>query len=425
MSDWIRYPIKPLQHGMETDYSSIYTPFGFSPTAMNVKIDQHSVKKPWGYSEVRDLGSKVYNVILYQLKDGSRYTVYLTATDACAKKTGTSETFSYITDTYTTGTITGVSGPNITGDSTAWSASTNAAVGDKFIIDSDHSANIEPDTDWGTISDVGDATHIQLSSSYTGAATTGTYKVRKVYSVPSGERWSHATVDDKLCFTNGDVNVQYWNGTGYATDLDATYATKARYCIEFANRLWLADLYDAGIRDPYLLRGSKEGDPTNWTDDTAVDYPFIETDDIITGLGKGGNNIFLYKKESILIGGRSSNATDPLDFDIQRRGTGCVAPGSIMEVLGTNVFLGRDDFYIIDGDYPKPIGEKIRHRFYDIVDNTEAEKTWGFVNHWRNECIWFANTSEGQYAFVWDYKTQEWFLYQFPTVMTGAGTGAV
>lgn len=422
MTDWIRYPIKPLQHGMETEYASLYTPFGFSPSAMNVKIDQHSIKKPWGYSLTRALGSKAYSVILYQLKDGSRYTVYLTATDACCKKTGTSETFQYITDTYTTGTATITAGTSLALTvSGTWAA---VAAGDKFILNDDHSANIEPDTNWATIATVPSVSSATISA-YTGSGTTGAYKIRKVYSVPSGERWSHAIVDDKLCFTNGDVNVQYWNGTGYATDLDATYATKARYCIEFANRLWLADLYDAGVRDPYLLRGSAEGDPTNWTDDTAVDYPFLESDDIITGLGKGGNNIFLYKKESILIGGRSSNATDPLDFDIQRRGTGCVAPSSILEVLGTNVFLGRDDFYIIDGDYPKPIGEKIRHRFYDIVDNTEAEKTWGFVNHWRNECIWFANTSEGQYAFVWDYKTQEWFLYQFPVIMTGAGTGAV
>jgi hypothetical protein len=344
-TSWVRYPIKPLQHGLSTEYVSLYAPFGFSPSAVNVKIDQHSIRKPWGYSTAdRTLTEKPYNIILYQLKDGTRYTVYLTSTGAYKKTAG------------------------------AYSAIT---------------ANANP------------------------------------YTIPTGERWSYAIVDDKLCFTNGNTNVQYWTGSGNCAALDSTYATRARYCIEFANRLWLADIYDAGVRDPYLLRGSKEGDPTNWTDTTAQDYPFIETDDVISGLGKGGNNIFLYKRESILIGHRSANATDPLDFDIQRRGTGCIAPWSILETLGTNVFLGRDDFYIIDGDYPRAIGEKMRYRFYDIVERTEAEKTWGFVNHWEHQCVWFTNTTDGQYAWVWDWKNNEWFIYQFPVVMTAAGTGAV
>jgi hypothetical protein len=232
-------------------------------------------------------------------------------------------------------------------------------------------------------------------------------------------------VADKFCFTNGNTNVQYWPGSGYAADLDATYATKARFCMEYANRLWLADTYDSGVRNPYLLRGSKENDPTNWTDSTAQDYQFLETDDVVTGLGKVGQNIIVYKEKSLLIGSMTGQPTDPLHFDIQRRGIGCIAPWSILEVLGTNVFLGKDDFYKIDGDYPVPIGETMRHKFYDIVDKTEATKTWGMVNHWQHECLWFANTSAGQYAFVWDYKTDEWFLYQFPTKITGAGIGAV
>lgn len=339
-----KYSIKPLQHGMATDYPSLYTQFGFSPAAVNIKIDQHSVSKPWGHYAFRDVAEKVYNIILFQLKDGTRNTVYLTATGA-HKKTATA------------------------------------------------------------------------TSSITAAANP--------YTVPDGDRWSYAIVDDKLCFTNGNTNVQYWTGTGNVANLDTTYATKARFCIEFANRLWLADYYDAGIRNPMGLRGSKEGDPTNWTDSTAQDYEFVETDDFITGLGKCGNQIVVYKRESFYIGTKTAQPTDPLVFDIQRKGIGCIAPWSILEVLGTNVFLGRDDFYMIDGDYAKPIGENMRHKFYDIVERTEAEKTWGFVNHWQHECRWFANTSEGQYAFIWDYKTNEWYLDQFPTKITAAGTGAV
>lgn len=342
--DWLKYPIRPIQHGMETDYASLYTPMGYSPGAMNVKIYQHSVEKPWGYSLDRTLSEAVYNVILYTLKDGTRFTVYLTSTGAYKKTTSS------------TSSITATSNP---------------------------------------------------------------------YTIPTGERWWYAAVDDILCFGNGNTNVQKWTGSGNVADLDATYATKARYGMEFANRLWIADLYNAGVRDPYLLRGSMEGDPTNWTDSTAADYPFVETDDVITGLGKVGYQIVIFKMESVILGSRTGQATDPLTFDIQVKGTGCIAPWSILQVMGTCAWLGRDDFYIIDGGYPKAIGEKMRYKFYDIIGETEAEHTWGFVNAWQHECIWFANSNEGQYAFVWDYKVDEWYLYQMPVTITAAGTGAV
>ncbi|MCK7503191.1 MAG: hypothetical protein MZV70_03220 [Desulfobacterales bacterium] len=56
------------------------------------------------------MGAAPLAIILYQQADGDRYTIYLTETDACLKCTGAGETFSYITDTYTTGTITSVDG---------------------------------------------------------------------------------------------------------------------------------------------------------------------------------------------------------------------------------------------------------------------------------------------------------------------------
>jgi hypothetical protein len=89
------------------------------------------------------------------------------------------------------------------------------------------------------------------------------------------------------------------------------------------------------------------------------------------------------------------------------------------------VFLGKDDFYMVNGDYPQPIGENMRYKFYDIVGETEAQNTWGFSNPLENEIIWIASTSEGKYAFVWDYKNKEWYLYSFAHDITGAGQGAI
>lgn len=418
-----KYLIRPLSHGMDSSSPSLHLGTTFSPLTKNNKVDQNSVKKRWGYAtSERDLGAAPLNIVLYQQADGDRYTIYLTATDACLKKTGAGETFSYITDTYTTGTITSVAGTGVSGSGTEFSAA-GVAAGDQFIMDDDHSANVEPDTNWATVASVESNTGLTLSSAYTGSASTGTYKIRRVYSTPTNERWTWAVVDDKLCFGNGNTLVQYWAGSGYATSLNAL-ADGARYMVPYANRLVIADYKVSSVRNPNLMAWSKEGDPTDWTDSTAGTNEFIDTEDYIMGLSVTGSSIVVYKRDSINIGDRTGIATAPIELPTTRK-PGTVAPYSIASVAGTNFWLGEDDFYALDGDYPRAIGEKMRYRFYDVVDPTEAKNTWSFVNNQENEIMWFANTSAGQVAFVYDYKTGEWYLDDFAATITAAGRGAV
>lgn len=418
-----KYLIRPLSHGMDSSSPSLHLGATFSPLTKNCKIDQNSVTKRWGYTSDRDVSTEVKNIILYQQADGDRYSIYLTGTDACLKKTGAGETFAYITDTYTTGTVTGITGAVVTGNATSWA--TGVEAGDKFIMDSDHSANVEPDANWATVLTVDSGTQITLSASYTGGTTTGTYKIRRVYSTPSGERWSWAIVDDKLCFGNGNTNVQYWAGSGYAAALNSTYADGARYMAPYADRLVIADCKTSSVRDPNLLMWSKNLDPTDWTDTTAGTNNFIDTEDYIMGLGTTGSSLVVFKQNSVVLGERTGISTSPIAFTTTRAGVGCVAPYSIVSAGGRLCWLGHDDFYYLNGDSPSPIGEKMRYRFYDVVDPTEAKNTWGFVNTQENEIIWFANTSAGQVGFTYDYKTGEWYPYEFAATITAAGKGAI
>jgi hypothetical protein len=399
----------------------------------DVKIDQHSLKKRWGYGTAdRSLGSgvTVYVIAIFQQSDGDRFTLYLTDTNLILKETATNKTWSYRTETYTTGTITSVVDTTVTGSATAWDTS-GLAAGDKFIVDSDHTIDEEPDSDWATIASITDATHLELTASYTGSGT-GTYKARKVYGVPTNGRWAWATVNDTFCFTNGSVNVQKWTGTDYATNLDATYAVKARYCIEYANRLILADIVDTDgmTRLPYTIRWSGEGDPTSWdsgTDATAGEADLLETEDYITGLGKVGSTMVIYKRDNILFASRTGNSNTPFSIpqSEQIRGIGCIAPYSIVEVLGTNAFLGRDDFYIINANQPEPIGrDTIRYNFFEQVSDSEVENVWGFANTLDNQVIWIANTTAGKRAYAWNYVQKEWSIYNYSADITGAGRGA-
>jgi len=428
-----RYPLKPLEHMMATQYADASIPGGYSPITKNVKVHQHGVKKRWGYTLDRSLSAPVYNTVCYQTAIGNRYTLYLTDTDLCMRKAGTtSETFQYLTDQWTTGAVTGITGAVVTGNAWCqWQAASGVLAGDKFIMTDDENASIEADANWATVLTVNSDTQITLSASYTGATTSGNYRIRKVYSVPSNERWSHTTVDYNFIFTNGNTNVQYYN---YLTDatkaavVNATYASRAKYCTSFADRLILADLYSGGLRNPALVAYSANTNCLQFdsgTDATAGTFELLETEDYITGLGRVGPLLGIFKKHSITFYERSGDSNSPLRRYSISTGIGSSAPYSIVEALGTVLYLGKDDFYMINGDQPTPVGENMRYKFYDIVPETEADNTWGFANPLENEIVWIANTSEGKYAFVWDYKYREWYIFSFPEDITGAGMGAV
>ena len=425
-----RYNIKPLAHMMATQFGDASIPDGYSPVTKNVKVYRHGVRKRWGYELDRQLGSAIYSTACFQVANGQRYTLYLTAEDLAIRKTGTSETFGYLTERWTSGAITGISGAVVTGNAFCqFLSSSGVAAGDKFIIAADENASIEADADWGTIASVDSDTQITLAANYTGASTTGAYIIRKVYSVPAGERWSYTMVNDNFIFTNGNVNTQYYNTSlSAAANVDATYAVKAKYCTAYADRLILADCYSSGLRNPVLVQYSSNTNPLTFdpgTDATAGSFELLETEDYITGLGRTGSMLAVFKPNSITFYQRSGDSTAPLTRYGVSTGIGAIAPHSVVEAQGTVMFLGKDDFYLINGDHPEPIGENIRYKFYDIVGETEAAKTWGFVNPMENEIVWIASTTNGKYAFVWDYKYREWYLYDFPVDVTGAGMGAV
>ena len=260
--------------------------------------------------------------------------------------------------------------------------------------------------------------------------TTGLYKKATVgvddltpgspYTMPSNERWQFAVVNDIFCFTNGDVNVQKWDGAAAtAADLDGTNAVKARYCTCFANRLVLADMYLSGVRQPWTIKYSKEGDPTNWTDSTGGEVDFADTDEPITGLGRVGNSLVVFKKNAYYIGTRTGVATSPITFPTRKSGIGLWSPYSLVEAMGTCFWMGHDNFYGMNGEEWEPIGDAIKYEFFSKVSDDERAKVWGVPNPRHNEILWFATTSEGQRVFSYKYREGNWTVYTFPSTVTG------
>jgi hypothetical protein len=420
-------PIKPLAKALDTSYPALnQDPLSSSWPTVNVQVDTNRIKRRWDYTPERTLttGQIGQYATLYKRGTGTTNTLILTTTDLIKKETATGKTWSFLTPLYTTGSIQGVSGATITGTNptnTDWSNATlRPAAGDKFIINADLTADEEPDTNWGTILNVGSDTSLTLTSPYTGAATNGAYRIRKLYGVPADERWQFAVVNDTFCFTNGNDYVQKWDGSAAtAVDLDTTNAVRARYCTCYANRLILADMYLSAVRQPWTIKWSKEGDPTDWTDSTAGEIDFADTDEPITGLGRAGNNLIVFKKNAYWIGSRTGKPTDPFVFPTSKMGVGNWAPYSLVEAAGTCFWMGHDNFYALNGEAWEPIGDAIKYEFFNHVNDTERTKIWGVHNPRYNEILWFATTDDGQKAFSYKYAENSWTTYTYPETVTG------
>ena len=417
---------RPLEHALEVDAPSLHQHLGYAAwPAQNFKILQRSLQKRYGYSEVRDLGEEIQAIIFYTSTAGANSTVYLTPTNACEYES--SGTFSYITKKYSTGTVSGITNDAVTGASSPdWVSTDGPAKGDFFIMDDDLTAASEVDQHWQEIETVTNDTSIVLYDHYRGATSSGDYTIRQVYTVPTNERWSWCTFDDKLVITNGNCYPQYWTGSDEFVNCNTTLATRARYCIEYADRLLLADMYVSGSRAPWTVMWSKNGNLTDWDDSTAGSADLGDTEDIITGLGKVGGDLIVYKTDSIVVGNRTGVSTAPIIFPRYQPGIGCPAPYSIVPAMGTNFFIGRDDFYLMMGTQPYPIGEKIRYKFFDIVNPTELKRAYGYANTLQNEIRWLVTDEDNnRRCFIYDYKRKEWGHYRYADNMSCGGRGTV
>lgn len=430
------YEIDPLEHMLDLSKppANINRLFATYPS-INTMDYRDRIKKRWGYSAYRDMGSgvKTQHIVAFEKEDATKNIMILTETDLGLVETASGKTFSYKTETnlYIDGDskgITDITGAVVTFDASATLQTDGLAAGDKFILDDDHTSDEEPDTNWGTVLTVDSETQLTLTATYAG--TTGSFvgapkdgRVRLVYSIPTDGRWQFALVDNQFFFTNGSVDLQYWDGTAaFASAVDSTNLKNARYCLEYANRLLIADYTVAGDRNPWALGYSEIGDPTDFT--TAITggrIDFAGTQDFITGLAKVGINIIVFKEDSFHQGYRTGDSKDPMTFPKERPGIGNFAPYSLTPFQGTCAFLWRNDFYVIEGTEPRAIGGRMAYDFFRLVEEANQKNCWGFNVQRESQICWVADTKDGRLGFVWDYKEDEWGIYNFWDDMVGGG----
>ncbi len=439
--------IRPLEHLYSLEYASANQPMAYASfPSMNCTINQKSVAKRAGMTINRTLATdeETQLVTWYQNRNGVASTVFFTGRDICRRDaTGT---YTYLTPRYTVGTVSSISTVTVNGTGTPlWKTGVNhPVIGDKFIMAADLAAHTEPNPHWRTLAETPtDEGVITLTATY-GATASGNYVVRRLYpALPANGRWVTTTVSNKLCFSHGNIlgSIQYWDSDNTtALDLDpvpvggpptgAATPSRVKYLLSYANRLIAANVtLDTSVAEPWTLVWSKEGGPsatpsaTDWSDTTtAGQADFVATESVITGLGRVLNSILIYKHDSIIFGNRTGIAAAPMAFPRELPGIGLTAPYSLVQAMGTNFFRSNDDFYVINGDRPEPIGSKIRDKFSSLVSKGNQEKMWGIWSSQYRMILWFVDTSTyGQVCFAYDYNNGEWLSLKFGPNICGAG----
>lgn len=137
-------------------------------------------------------------------------------------------------------------------------------------------------------------------------------------------------------------------------------------------------MYISGdIQHPSRVYYSEIADTDDWTGwDEITNHFEVLTDDgdSITGIVRQNGNLVIFKNNKIFV----LYGTDSSNYVLREMHSniGCIAPGSIVNVLNNVFFLARDGIYIFDGVNVNLISHKIRPLLSKILHIQKVQATF-------------------------------------------------
>jgi hypothetical protein len=258
--------------------------------------------------------------------------------------------------------------------------------------------------------------------------------------------WTSAFVLDTYFACNGMNELISWTGTGNAV-WTATGADTGgvggnnligKFVLGYAGRVMIANNTEATVAHPQRLRWCADSDFTDWdstngTGAGAVD--FADSPGFIVGLSKLDHLLVVFKEDSIIIGIETGDINQPFNFPYSLR-TGCFSGGSVQAISPTRlVFLGRDDFYVMEGTQVAPLGTRIQR---DVFYPGNAGSRINWANY--RQCVSWVRPELGHYycavpganssrpsettygvrTYVYNYLEDKWWIEEYPTAITAS-----
>lgn len=242
--------------------------------------------------------------------------------------------------------------------------------------------------------------------------------------IVSWAAWEEESVD-AVYFTKLNTNITKISG-GVASEIAATWdggsgntKLSARYCAAIDNRLFVANIQTEDGR--YFSRRIQWSDLYNPEDfevtrGKEADLFDLETGNLeITGIFSHRGYLTIFSRSSIwraiYTGYPQVYRFEPVYSDF-----GNIYHGAAVTVKELIFFIGDDNFYVLDGFSPKPIGDEIWNYWKDqSVDTTENE-ILGVADPFNNEVMWRFTRKAQPDAVGVDYRTADhpWLLvYNF------------
>ena len=167
----------------------------------------------------------------------------------------------------------------------------------------------------------------------------------------------------------------------------------------------------AGTKEPLLVRWSDQNDYTNWTpsiSSTAGENTLSGGTQIVQGI-RSRNQIAVLT-DHVLYGMRFTGP--PFIFSFSELGTGCggVSQHGGIDMDGTPVWMGHDNFFMFDGRVRR-LDCTVRRHVFDDINRGEMTKIYAGVNSEFKEITWLypsADSTECNKYVSWSMEENYW-----------------
>lgn len=373
---------------------------------LNVRIHNKTINRqnigygpfPDGAAEPINLdGKPVVLIDNFFPRAGGQFLLFANTTDIYLYSEG-SETVSYLTPRYETGTVSVSNGsPTVTGSATAWNGQIKA--GDFIHIGA--TGETDPGADWYEIASVDSSTQITLTENYTGTTDAGlAYTVRKTFTGDMENYWETALFFAGTNYTEGADGDRWYATNGvdrpvaWEVSMDQVYfpdfgdVVRCRAFATTKNIMMLINIgLDTGENRPYSVRTSAIGEPENMVTLEASEFVVHDGADELKTAFALGESVALYGERSITL----TQFVGPPTVFVFRNvmdGVGPRAGRAIADFGDYHKFIGPDAQYIFDGI---GIEEVNGHIWQDAIRRMSPARLRMINSHFdeeRGDLIW-------------------------------------
>ena len=394
---------------------------------VNLLFEDGKVKRRSGYSVLgNQLNGPVTSLTWFELLGTASKFLVATTTKDAYKYSSADDEWTFLTAVHTDGTVTATTAAaTVTGSASGWSSSWPASAYQIKFSTSDPNAS----GTWYTVSAVASATSLTLTTNAP-AITDGAYVIRKCWTNDEDQPHDVALpvkdYERLMVVTNGIEVPKKWDGgAGYFEDLGGT-PNVSRYCGYFGSvgfeHLYLGWTVDTGNDQPFTLEMSDAGDPESYVE--ALYYDLMNTNDEVVGMKSLGQNVVIYKKESITVAWPTGSADDPLQFKQNHiNGIGTPSIRTVQDFGNFHLFMGNDNVYRFDGMQVVPVGDAITNTMIRSLNSGKAHRAFSMKMVDKHLYGLFVPTSADypDKGYIYNYIEDSWTIWEFAQQMTAFG----